>query len=155
MIANILGQVNIKIHRIDGSSVRGIEGMLEKFLEYYNRHPELKNLPILLTFEELEDKMMNESFIFRGETESEFEFKLRILDMTTKMINESRRLIVGFRPNFVIGGDTLSEGQKRKVGIVFYEPPFYTASEGENSLPDKDHILPYYTIIGRTIPPAP
>lgn len=154
MKVHLLGQHNANITAINGSNVIGFEGMLEKFLKHYRESPVLKNQPILLTFENLEEKFMTENVAFRGEHESEPAYKLRMLDTITSRVNESNNLIVGFSAVYVTGSDNLADGQKRKMGIVFYEPPFYSVPLGDKHLPGEDYIFPFYTILGRMVPPS-
>lgn len=154
MKVHILGQHNTKSDTINGSNVNSFEGMPEKFLKYYRENPMLKNQPILLTFENFEDKFITENPIYRGEDEGEPAYKLRMLDMVTSRINARKNLIFGFSAVYVLGGDTVADGQKRKMGIIYYEPPFCSAPLGDNGLPRKDYILPFCTILGRIVPPS-
>lgn len=150
MKVHLLGQENSNPLTIDGSNVSGIVGMLEKFLKEYQQHPDWKYQPILITFDPLEDQVMEGALAFKGEDESILEYNLRILDMVTNKINKSKHLIGGFTAVFiseVVNGVS----QARKVGVVYYEFPYLTCTVDGYKRP----ASPDYTIIlGRIVPPS-
>lgn len=153
MKVRILGQDNPNPTIINGADVGGIEGMLEKFLKHYRENPKLKNLPILLTFDDYEETLIGKDRIFRGINEGDAEYKLRMLDGVVARVNAHHRFVGGFSATFVFETtEGLANGSGRLIGVTYYEFPPYTTATGDNHLPIGNE---YAALATRIIPPSP
>ena len=150
MQVQILKKHNPEPFVIDGSNIVGIHGLLEKFLKEYLLHSEWKNQPMLLTFDPLEEKRMLEDAVYRTEHENDAGYLLRMLRTVTDLVNKSRNLVCGFSPAYQAEFlDGVSQG--RKIGVVYYEPPYFTTTPDTLGRPIG---FKYNMILGTIIPPS-
>ena len=152
MKVHILGEDNPEPTEISSEGL-GILGLLIKVLDLYRKTGDWKNKPILITFSNTEELRMIQNSSYIDEDESESAYLLRMLDMSTKRINESKRLVGGFSATFTT--ETLGNtNSPRRISILFYEPPIHTALHDTNSF-TRPQSPNFWTILGRDLPATP